>query len=251
MIIIKKIIFFLGIVFLSISILALALFLVIKHYKIDKLIAYELQQELGVKVTIEEVVVSPLVNHLSARGITVYNPAGFEEEELAYISSIDIAFDLIDVIRRVKPNVYLFIMDLERLNVIKNKKGQVNIEQLHPFGKIRPEEDTAPFYFDVMLLSVNEVYYIDYSESNKKTSKYVIGMEDQVFLKVIDEDDLIRLIVYKAIQNTNIGKMVHLRIIPVISGVSETVSSAWGTAQTGLKSLSEIATLPFKLLFVH
>ena len=251
MIIIKKIIFILGIFFLVISLLALVLFLVIKHLKVDELITYELQKELGVKVAIEEVVVSPLLSHVSAKGITVYNPAGFEEEELAYISSIDIAFDLVDVIRRVKPNVYLFTIDLERLNVIKNKEGAVNIEQLEPLGKIRPEEDAAPFYFDVMVLSVNQVYYTEYSESKKKTSKYVIGMEDQVFLKVIDEDDLIRLIVYKAIQNTNIGKMINLRIIPVITGVSDTVSSVWGAAQTGLRSAFEIAALPFKLLFVH
>ncbi len=247
----KRIIFILGIILLIIVLVTLALFLAIRHFKVDGLIEYELEQELGVKVTIEEVVVSPLLSHISAKGITVYNPPGFEKEELAYISSISIAFDLINVITRVKPNVYLFTMNLERLNVIKSKDGQVNIEQLHPLRNIRPEEDAAPYYFDVMLLSVNEVYYIDYSESNKKTSKYVIGMKDQVFLKVIDEDDLIRLIVYKAIQNTNIGKMVHLRIIPVISGVSNTVSSAWGTAQTGLKSLSEIAALPFKLFFVH
>jgi len=56
------------------------------------------------------------------------------------------------------------------------------------------------------------------------------------------------MIVYKAIQNTDIGKMINLTVVPVFSAISSTIDSAWNTAKVGSKGVWEIGTLPFKLI---
>jgi len=53
----------------------------------------------------------------------------------------------------------------------------------------------------------------------------------------------------KVIENTDIGKLINLKIIPVVSQIGDTFNSAWGTAKTGAKVAWSIAILPFNLLF--
>ncbi len=245
----KKIIFSLGVIVLAILIFLITLLFVIRNIRIKDLIEQRLRQELGLKVTIGKLNFSPLLTHIGASDITVYNPPGFNEKELAYISSIHFVFDPLEIISRAKPDIYIFTLDLKRLNIVKNQEGKVNIKELYPIKQETTPKNVSPFYFDVMVLSIGELYYTEYTASGKKTKKYTIGLENQAFVKFIDEDQLIRLIIYKAIENTDVGKLINLKVIPIVSGVSDTMSAAWGTAKLGLKSAVEIATFPFQLLF--
>jgi hypothetical protein len=106
--------------------------------------------------------------------------------------------------------------------------------------------DEAPFYFDVLVLSIGDVMY---ATADKKTHKYHIGMKDQTFLNLQDESQVIKLVIFKAIQNTDIGKLINLKIVPVVSQIKDVADSAWGTAKTGAKGAWAIAALPFNLLF--
>jgi hypothetical protein len=234
---------------LVITIIVVGLFLTIKHFRINQLIVNELKEELGLNVSIESITFSPLLAHIEARGITIYNPPEFKEKELAYISSIDFVFDPLEIIFHIKPQIYLFAIDLERLNIIKNIEGKVNLKEIAPIKHQESTDDQYPFSFGVMVLSVKEVNYNEYSAQGKKTSKYMINMKNQTFVQVIDEDQLIRLIVSKAIENTDIGKLIHLKVTPVLSDLHNTVDSALGTAHQGFKSAFEIITLPFRVVF--
>ncbi|MCX5680728.1 MAG: hypothetical protein NT079_00265, partial [Candidatus Omnitrophica bacterium] len=96
---------------------------------------------------------------------------------------------------------------------------------------------------------VGTVTYIDHTSAGAKIHQYPIGIKNQAFVDLKDENDVIKLIIYKALQNTDIGKLVNLTITPVISQVSNTVDAAWGLAKAGAKGMGEIAAMPFKLLF--
>lgn len=248
--ILRKLILTLGIIFLVLIIFLITSFVIIKNFKIKDIVEREIEQSLGINVSIGKIEFSPLLAHVGASGITVHNPAGFEEEELAYINSIHFIFDPIEILTRKKPNIYLFVLELERLNIIKNKAGKINIKEIIPVseeGALKKAE--TPFYFDVIVLSIGEVKYTDYTGGGKKEHRYPIGIKDAAFVGLKDENEVVKMVVYKAIEKTDIGKLINLTIVPVFSQIANTAASAWGTAKTGVNGAWEIATLPFKLLF--
>ncbi|TAM42930.1 AsmA family protein [bacterium] len=247
--ILKRIIFILGVLSLAILILLSVSFFVLKHLKIKEIVENEIEHSLGIGITINELEFSPLLAHIGLKGITVHNPPGFPEDELAYIESLHFVFDPIEIITRRKPNIYLMALDLKRLNIVKNKEGKINIKELIPVkDETAAAEAKAPFYFDVLILSLGQVTYSDYSGARKKEYKYTIGLKDAAFVGLKDENAVVRMVVYKALENTEIGKLINLTIVPVLSSIEDTVDAAWGTAKIGAKGIWEIGTLPIKLL---
>lgn len=248
--VIRSLVFALGIIFLALVILLVASFVITKHLKIKDIVEGQIEQSLGINVSIERIEFSPLLAHVWASGITIHNPSGFDEKELAYIDAIHFVFDPIEIITSKKPNIYLLGLDLKRLNIIKNKEGKVNIEEINPFKDKDAEiKDKTPFYFDMLVLSVGSVRFVDYSGLSKKEHLYPIGIKNAAFVNLKDEQDVVRMIVSKAIENTDIGKLINLKIVPVVSQINETFVSAWGTVKTGTKGARAIIELPFKLLF--
>lgn len=248
--IIKRIIFVLGILSLIIIILVSVTLFVAKHIRIKDIIEKEIEQSLGINVTIGEVTFSPLLAHIGLKRVTIHNPEGFVEDELAYIEYLHFVFDPIEVLTRPKPNIYLMAIDLKRLNIIKNKDALINLKELIPVKDESNGQDMqTPFYFDVVVLSIGEVRYIDDSAPVRKETKYAIDIKDATFVGLKDENTVVKMIVYKAIQNTNIGKLINLTIVPVISAIGDTVDAAWSTAKIGSKGIWSIGTLPIKLIF--
>jgi len=244
---IKRLFMFLGTIFLIICILVVSTFIFVKHLKIKEIVEKEIENSLGIEVTIENIELSPLLTHIRATGVTIHNPAGFPEDELAYIKSIDFVFDPIEILTRVKPSVYVFALDLERLNIIKNSFGQVNIEQIIPVKYMNASNtDKTPFYFDIIVLSVGQIRYADYTHKVKEDKRYLINMKYATFIGLKDEQDVVKMVVSKAIENTDIGKLINLKIKPVASQIGDTMSSAWSTAKSGGRSAWSIMTFPFK-----
>lgn len=248
--IIKKLILTFGIIFIVLIIFLLASFATIKHLKIRQIVENQIEHSLGIDVSIEKIEFSPLLAHVWASGVTIHNPQDFLEDELAYIEMIHFVFDPIEFIVKKKPNIYLLGLDLKRLNIIKNVDGRVNIEEINPLkDKDAALKDKTPFYFDLLVLSVGSVRYVDYSGPKMKEHLYPIGLKNATFVGLKDGQDVARMVVSKAIENTDIGKIINLKILPVVSQINETFSSVLSTTKTGAKSIRGIAMLPFNLLF--
>ena len=248
--ILKQIIFVLGIISLFIIILTSSALFVAKHMRIKDIVENEIEHTLGINVTIEEITFSPLLAHIALKGVTIHNPKGFSDTELAYLKYLHFVFDPIEVLTRPKPNIYLVAVDLKRLNIIKNKSRKINLKELVPIKQEESGGDTpTPFYVDVVILSIGEVNYIDDSGPVRKKTKYVIGINNAAFVGLKDENEVVRMIIYKAIQNTDIGKLINLTVVPVLSAIGNTVDSAWNTAKIGSKGIWEIGILPIKLIF--
>lgn len=246
--ILSRLAIFLGITFIALVIFILTIFIIIKHLKIKEMVENEIKNSIDIRVTIDKIDFSPLLAHIALTGVTIYNPKGFTEEELAYFDSIHIVFDPLEIIIRKKPDIYLFAADLKRLNVIKNREGKVNIKEMESIKATIQQEDENPFYFDVLVLNIGDINYIDYTGGHKKVQKFHIGIKNAAFVGIKNEDDVVKMIIYKAIENTNIGKMINLTIVPVVSDIKSTMSSAWGTAKIGAKSLWHIFTLPVTVI---
>lgn len=247
--IIKKIVFILGTFSLIAIILLSATLFMAKHARIKEIVEYEIEQSLGINVTIEEITFSPLAACVNLKGVTIHNPEGFYEDELAYLEFLRFVFDPIEMLIRKKPDIYLTALNLKRLNIIKNKEGKINLKELIPVENLAGKDTQTQFYFDVVVLSVGQLKYKDYSAGSKKEHQYTIGIKDAVFVGLKDENAVVKMIIYKAIENTDIGKLINLTVMPVVSAIGDTVDSAWSAAKSGAKGVWEISTLPVKLLF--
>ena len=84
----RRLILSLGVVFLVLLILLTSVFYVVKHLRIKEIVEDEIELKLGIKVTIKKIDFSPLLAHIAAQDVTIHNPKGFAEDELAYIKSI-------------------------------------------------------------------------------------------------------------------------------------------------------------------
>ncbi|MDD4980818.1 MAG: AsmA family protein [Candidatus Omnitrophica bacterium] len=246
--ILRRLIISLGIVFIALVILLIAVFSIVKHLRIKEIVESKIEETLGIKVTIDKIEFSPLLTHIAVKGITVHNPAGFPQEELAYLDYIHLVFDPWEVLIRKKPDIYLFAMDLKQLNIVKNKGGKINID-----GIVSPKKEDAgdepDFYFDIVVLSIGDVKYTDYTAKPPKEYKYHIGIKNTAFVGLKDENAVVKMAIYKAIENTEIGKLLDLTFVQLLSQIKGTADAAWGTAKTGARDAWGIATLPFKLLF--
>jgi len=246
----KRIIFILGILSLIVIILFSVTLYTVKHIKIKKLVEKEIEETLGIKISIGKITFSPFLAHIGLEKVTIHNPPGFVDDELAYLEYLHFVFDPIEMLTRKKPNIYLMALDLKRLNVIKNKKGMINIKEIIPVQEAAATgNDETPFYFDVVVISVDKVKYTDYSGPVKKEHKYNVGIKEVALLRLKDENAAVKMIIYKALQDTDIGKLINLTIVPVFSAISDTVDSAWSTAKIGSKGVWQISTLPIKILF--
>ena len=240
----------LGVVFVIIITLLLATFIVVKRLKIKDIVESEIEKSLGINVTVGRINLSPLLAHIELADITIHNPDGYPEGELAYINSLHFVVDPLEIITNKKPNIYLCVLNLERLNVIKNKAGKVNIKELAPISQAgAPADDQSPFYFDVLVLSISQVRYIDYSGGSRKEYNYPVGIRNATFVGLTNEWAVVKMVLFEALKNTDVGKLVNLTIVPVFTDISNTLDSALGTAKAGIKSAWQIATLPVKLIF--
>jgi len=248
--ILRSIFISLGVVFFVIVGLLFATFVLVKHLRIKDIIETEIEHNLGINVSINKIEHSPLLAHIKISGMTIHNPFGFVDSELAYIESLHIVFDPIEILTREKPNIYLVALDLKRLNIIKNKEGKINIKEIVPVKETDvSKDDQNPFYFDILVLSVGEVKYIEYTEKTREVNSYPINIKDATFVGLQNENEVVKMFIYKALQNTDVGKLINLTIVPVMSRIGDTIDAACGTAKTGAKGAWEIVNLPFNLLF--
>jgi len=240
----RRLILGLGLVLLFAIIFLLTTLFIVKHIRIKDLVEHEIEQDLGINVTIEQIHFSPLLAHIVVGGVSIQNPPGFDKGELAYINSMQFMFDPIELLVQRKPNVYFFTIDIKQLNVVRNAQGKINIKELIPTRQEEAVSETkTPFYFDIAVLSIEAVNFIDYKSGNKKVYQYPVNIKNATFFDIKNGSAVVRLIVSEAIKYTTIGK-----IIPVVSELNSTVSSAWSTTTTGAKSVWQIITLPFNLL---
>jgi len=248
----KRLIIASGIIFLLLFIFLATIIFVGMSLRVKDLVEYEIEQELGINVTISSIHCSPLFAQIVAKGVTVHNPAGFTEPELAYINSIRLVFDPLEAIIQRKPNIYLFAIDIERLNVVRNAQKKINIQEIIPKKKTEAvSESQTPFYFDVMMVSIAKVNFLDYASGKKKTSSYPVRIKNATFVNLRNGSEVVRMIVFEALRYTEIGKLLHMTVIPVVSQVNNTVSAAWGATKTGAKSMWEIVSMPFHLITGH
>lgn len=244
----KKISVFLSVVLLIIIISIV--FIIKKNVIVKRLLKTGAENALGLPITMEDLDVSILGTHLKIEGLRIYNPQGFKEKEMAYIPLIYIVCDPTEYLKSKKLHFYFLDLNIERINIIKNKEGKSNIEQIKAVKnrEQKPKEKIA-FQIEIFRLNLGDIYYMDYYKGHvQKPRIYSLRIKDATFSNIDSPDDVIKLVLLKVLENSEIGKLINLSIVSIASDVSDVVVLTGKTVKATIKGLLNGVTVPFKIL---
>lgn len=119
-------------------------------------------------------------------------------------------------------------MNLKEFTVVKNDKGQLNLNSLKPIEtkkevekpKEKKKEKAPEMHIDRLELKIGKVIYKDYYKKETPSVREFNINLDEKYENITDLNSLVRLIVVKALMNTTIASLANFNIGPLVKDVS-------------------------------
>ncbi len=190
----------------------------------------------GLPLSMDKFNLSILKTIIDIEGLVVSNPKGFEEKTMVSIPTIYLDYDLPSAFKGVQ-HVESIKIHLGQFIVVKNKDGEVNLDHLkalqQPAGekKEKPAPDKKEkgempkIQIDEFELVVGEVIYKDYTKGDEPSVKKFNININETFTNVTDPNDLVKIIVVKALMGTTIGNLVGFDVSALTGELGDTLAS--------------------------
>jgi len=208
----------------------------------------------GMPLSIQKFDLDMVHTSVDIEGLVLKNPAGFHDTALVDIPKIFVAYAR-GAIFTGKIHVKDIEFDMKQFTVVKNEKGELNLDRLKALQGTTPKASTRttqeapkapakaiPIQIDSMRLKIGKVVYVDYSTGQPSTKEFLINL-DQSYQNITDLNSVVRLIVLKAMMSSGISNLVNFDI----GGLEGTLTGAFNTstklaAETAAKSLDALKT---------
>jgi len=203
----KKILIFLVILLIAFIGLFLAKNLIAK-----KAVTAGVKASTGLALNMGSMDVGILSTLIGINELTLLNPSGFPDRVMVDMPEIYIDYNLSAFLKK-KVRLEEVRLNLEKFFVIKNRKGELNIDSLKGIGgeektDIPPKQTKAPpVQIDILKLKIGQVVYKDYSKGEKPKVRTFDVNIDERFENITDPQSFARLIVMKALMRTNIANL--------------------------------------------
>ncbi|MCF7871288.1 MAG: hypothetical protein K9L95_02195 [Candidatus Omnitrophica bacterium] len=201
----------------------------------------------GLKLGIESIDVGIFTPVVSAKGLTIYNPSNFTARKMAGMPVFYLNYDLGSFLRG---GVHLrkLKMNLEKIVIVKNKEGKLNLETLEKIAKKekakeakKEEGKKKEFKIDFLALKIGDVLYKDYSQGESaKVEKFEVNL-DQNYKNITDPHSLMSLILVKALANTTISNLIDFDLKPLKENINQISESVQDTAAEVIKEGEDTA----------
>ncbi|MDD5614254.1 MAG: AsmA family protein [Candidatus Omnitrophica bacterium] len=205
----------------------------------------------GLRLDIAKLNVGISETMVSIQGMKLYNPAGYEDRLMVDMPEIYVDYNLAAIL---KNNIHLpkVVIDLKEVVVVKNKEGILNIESLNVVkeskekkdSQTQPDQDTkkTDFKIDYLQLKIGRVLFKDYSKGTPPSvTEYKLNI-DNSYNDITDPKALARLILVRALVNTNISKIANFDI----KNLESMTTGIAGTLGEGTKGITEKTTETIK-----
>ncbi len=187
--------------------------------------------------------------------LTLKNPSGFHGTVLLDVPKIRVDYELFGLLKG-KAHLKNIELDLKQFTVVKNEKGELNLDRLRALqGTQKAQAQTPkpgpqtpakpiPIQIDMMRLKIGKVVYVDYSSGQAVTKEFKINF-DQSFQNITDLNSVSRLIILKAMMSSGMSNLVNFDI----GGLEGTLTGAFSNssklatdaAEKGLNTLASKA----------
>ena len=202
----------------------------------------------GMPVSIKKLDINFKKTLVDIEELVVKNPMGFEGTTFIDIPKILIDIDL-GAILKGKIHLKNVELNLKQLSVVKNKKGELNLDKVKALTEAKKESKEAPkkaepakkaelppFQIDRLHLKVGEASYIDYSSGQKSEKDFKINI-DQTYEDITNLNKLIALIVMKVMMKTSISQLTGFDIGSLQDSLAGIKGSAMEMAGQALDTL--------------
>lgn len=175
-----------------------------RNFLIKTAVQIGVQKALGMKVSIAEFRLDLFPGKLEIKGLTVYNPPGFEGEALTRIPYIRADFDLLPLLIGKFHFKYLDL-NINEVNLVKNRNKELNLSRIQAIasaGSKNPPQTSAnskptSIRINELILTINHVNYIDYTKRHPKQQRIWLGIYRERFANLRSVDDIVKVVVVR------------------------------------------------------
>jgi len=205
----------------------------------------------GLELSIKSMNVGILNTLIGINGLQLFNPPGFVDELMVDLPEVYVDYDLGAFIKR-KVHLEEVRLNLKEFSVIKNEKGELNLDSLRVVEekkeeKVEGEEEKEKektkmpeLQIDVLELKIGKVVYKDYSKGTPPKSKEFNVNIDERYENITDPRAFISLIIVKALQNTTIARLTNFNLGALQENVAgklkETTQKVMETADKAIET---------------
>ncbi len=205
----------------------------------------------GLKLNIKSMNIGILNSLIGINGLQLFNPPGFVDELMVDLPEVYVDYDLGAFIKR-KVHLEEVRLNLKEFSVIKNEKGELNLDSLRVVEekkeeKVEGEEEEEKektkmpeLQIDVLELKIGKVVYKDYSKGTPPKSKEFNVNIDERYENITDPRAFISLIIVKALQNTTIARLTNFNLGALQENVAgklkETTQKVMETADKAIET---------------
>ncbi len=196
----------------------------------------------GLRLDIEDLNVGIPETIVDIKGMQLYSPKGYEDKLMVDIPEIYIDYDLTAIL---KNDIHLneVRIDLREMIIVKKRDGKMNLDSLKVVRSAETEDvaikeevgkknKKTNFRIDHLKLKIGRVIYKDYSSGSEPSIKeYNLNIDDS-YDNITDPQALARLILVRALINTNIA---NFKIKNLQSLTADTLNITIGELEGGVK----------------
>jgi len=197
----------------------------------------------GLKLGIRSMNVGVFKSLIGINELQLYNPPGFEDKLMMDLPEIYVDYNLGAIIGG-KAHLEEVRLNLKEFLVVKNTKGQLNLDSLRVVEEAEGKEATKEkddekkektempdIQIDLFTLKIGKVIYKDYSKGSPPNVKEFNVNIDERYENITDPQSFVRLIIVKALKSTTIASLTNFDLGKLQSGISETVKKTTAMAK--------------------
>jgi uncharacterized protein involved in outer membrane biogenesis len=184
----------------------------------------------GLEMDIEKMDVGVLNTLIGINRMKLYNPPDYTDRVMIDMPEIYVDYNL-SAFLEGKAHLEEVRIDLKELTVVKNRDGKLNIESLNVARKeeekVKTEEEKkSEMKIDRLDLKIGKVAYKDFSAGPEPAVReYSLDLHE-TFHNMTDLNEMGRLILVKALMNTDIASLANFDLGSIKSGISDTLMKA-------------------------
>ncbi|MDD5440448.1 MAG: hypothetical protein PHS37_09720 [Candidatus Omnitrophica bacterium] len=204
-------------------------------------------------------VVKPLV---AITNLRLFNPDTFRDRIMLDMPEIYVDYNLRDIMRGT---IHLneVRIDIKELDVIKNEKGELNLDSLNVVREQKTGEKPAgrgeapKIQIDKLTLKIGKAVYKDYSKGDTPFIQEFNLNLNETYVNVGDPNALVGLIITKTLMRTSIGNLANIDIrgldrvvsgklteaanaaLATVGNTQETLNATTGTLKDTAKQLGQ------------
>lgn len=200
----------------------------------------------GLKLDIGSLKVGLINTLVDIRNLRILNPSGFKDRDMLNMPRIYVAYDLPAIIGG-KIHLKDATIDMKEFVVVKNDKGQLNLDSLKVVqaqksgGKQaeKAEGKVPQIQIDVLRLKIGKAVFKDYSKgAEPRITEFNVNIDEE-YKNITNPYTLVSLIVVKALMNTSISSLTNFDIKGLSGNISDTLAGAQKMAAETTKKAQE------------